>query len=526
MRSPRRPALIAGALIATLLAGCGSGTDDDEPGGGSASDEPQSGGSLTFLVPNEPAQMHPGQLGNSYAVSSAYGNAVYGQLVRTDEVTGELELGMAANLSGTPDGATWTLDLRPDLTFSDGTPLDAGAVKFNWDQLKAPGVATGSNLGPALTIASTAVVDADTLEIVLAKPTGQFGQTIAASALNWIGSPTAMADSAAFSSAPVGAGPFVVESWRRGGEMVLARNPDYYDAPRPYLDELVLRADNDGSRRLTVLQAGEVDLVVGTDASTAHEAEESGLLVERAAINGVNYVMFNQSTAPFDDPRAREAVVLAVDPELINQAMSQGRGEVPEGLFASSSPFHEEDLTFPDHDAERAQELFDELAAEGRPVTMNLLATPAADSQAIVGSIQTQLRAFDNVEIETETLDQAAWLTQLLQGTWEASVFGAPFIDPEPVLRNNFHSQSRANFARIADPALDAALDSGALSQDPEERRDAYRTAQERIIELDALIAYSRPPISYLSSPDVGGHDFYGQGSTPVDTLWLRDPDA
>jgi peptide/nickel transport system substrate-binding protein len=518
----RRGLAVVAVLGAVVVAGCGGGGAATGAAATGPTGEPRSGGSLTLIMPNEGTNLDPAQLNNVYTHGSAYGNALYGQLFTNDPVTGELLPGMAESIE-TADGTNYTLKLRPGLEFSDGTPLDAAAVKFNWDRMHDPKTALAVNLSTASSVATTTAVDATTLTFVLARPSAQFGQDIVNSALTFIGSPTALAEGPeAFTANPVGAGPFVLKSWTRGDKMVLARNPTFYDAPRPYLDELVIRTDPDMGRRLQTLQAGEVDAVMGTTDEHNRIATESGLLVTREPLNGTNMLIFNLAKPPFDDLRARQAVFAAVDLEMVNQTVYAGDATVPATLMGEGSPFYDPALTFPTPDKARAQQLFDELAAEGKPVEFTLLTTLAGDANKIAQSFQAQLQAFPGVTVQVESLEQTAWFTRLASNDFGASVYGVLLVDPEPQLGRLVGSDSPSNFGKFNDPETDAAIAVGRTSTDPEARVQAYRTVQQRIIEQLPFIGYARPPVALVSNPDVGGVTFYGGGSPRVDTLWIE----
>ena len=254
----RRSTLLAAALAASLaLAGCGG---DDGGGGGTegsgeqASGDPIEGGSLTYVAVSEPANLDPASLSNSLVTQSVYGNALYGQLL---EITpeGEVEYGMIENLEN-QDNTTWIVTLREGLTFTDGTPLDAEALKFNWDRSKDRSVAHSQTVASASAIASTTVVDERTLEVTMVKPTAHLESLLMS--LNFVGSPTALAAGPeAFTANPVGAGPFTLESWTRQDRMVLTKNDDYW-GEEVTVDEVEFRYITEPAAALTELQNGEV----------------------------------------------------------------------------------------------------------------------------------------------------------------------------------------------------------------------------------------------------------------------------
>ncbi|WP_242424970.1 ABC transporter substrate-binding protein, partial [Frankia sp. EI5c] len=164
----------------------------------------------------------------------------------------ELEYRLATSLTS-EDSLTWTLKLRPDLKFSDGTPLDAAAVRDNWTLLadparKSPSAAIAQRIGPLT------AVDATTLRITLKESDGQFPRLVAQTALTFIGSPTALRERGDdFRTAPVGAGAYTVTEWLRNDHITLARNPS--SSVRAHLDTIVVRSVPDETQRYNTLLA-------------------------------------------------------------------------------------------------------------------------------------------------------------------------------------------------------------------------------------------------------------------------------
>ncbi|MBX6389812.1 MAG: ABC transporter substrate-binding protein [Frankia sp.] len=532
MRTIRRRVAVRAAALAALaslaLVACGGGGDSgDSTGGGgtapaqAASGPPQSGGTLRLVASTEPATLDPASFYNSYALTGVYGNALFGQLFNSDQTTGELSPGFAESLT-TEDNVTYTLKLREGLKFTDGTAFDAEAVKFNWERTKDPTVALSLNVSAAAVIGTMTVVDPVTLQFTVAQPTAHIGQNIVASALNWIASPTALAaGQEAFNSNPVGAGPFILEEWRRGDRLILTRNPDYYDDPRPYLDGLEIRAAPDMNTRLQTLQTGGADVVISTTKEAEADAAEGGFVVTDPQLDGMTTIMFNLTKPPFDDLRARQAMFAAIDLELVQDAAFEGLGEIPTTLFREKSPFYTPELTFPKPDREKAQALFDELAADGKPVDFTMIIPQSTESSRVAEAMQAQLESFSNVNMEIETNDQATWFRRLAAGEYGASIYGWITIDPEPPLSRLLSTGAPGNLSKYSDPEVDKALEAGRTTTDVDARRAAYRTVQERLIETLPFMPYLRTVGAVLSTTKVGGIETYGQGSVRMDTLWL-----
>lgn len=519
-RRNRVTALLAAVFSATLVLSACGGSGGGVAGSSATADagDPVAGGNGRVYQVSEPRSLDPAALSNNWANYGILGNALYGTLMVNDTETFDIEYKMAEDFSTTDGGKTFTLKLRPGLQFSDGTPLDAAAVKFNWDRMREPGLGTTSQRY-AVMIADNTVVDPTTLKVTLAETNPHFGQAVTVSVLNWIASPIALArDRAAFDEAPVGAGPFTLTRWARQDVMELAKNPNYWDAPKPYLDTLTLRSSADTNQRYNTISTGGADLSPETSWQTLAKAEETGLQTDVAPMGGGQYLAFNFRRAPFDDERARRAVALAVDVDALNVAVSNGAAEIPRTLFAESSPFYS-DISLQETNKEEAQRLFDELAAEGKPLSFTFTAFQAVRSTA--EAVQAQLSAFDNVEMKVDVVESTAGQQIQAERNFEMFVTAALVQDPDSDLWNMFHQDAVQNFTGIKDQELSDALDAGRVAESESDRKAAYEIVQERLAATTPGVWYSRVPTSMIASQDIHGLALYGYGSLLPEELWL-----
>ncbi len=522
-------AVFSAALVLTACGGAGGGTAGSSTSGSSTSGsgadvgDPVAGGVGRIYQVSEPRSLDPAAMANNWANYGFLGNALYGTLMVNDTETFEIEYKMAEDFSTTDGGKTFTLKLQPDLKFSDGSPLDAAAVKFNWDRMREPGLGTTSQRY-AVQIADNTVLDPATLKVTLVEPNPHFGQIVTVSVLNWIASPAALAqDRAAFDAAPIGAGPFTLTKWTRQNTIELAKNPAYWDAPKPYLDTLTLRSSADTNQRYNTLTTGGVDLTVETSWETLAKAEDAGLTTDIAPMGGGQYIAFNFRRAPFDDERARRAVALAVDVDAFNVAVSNGKAEIPQTLFPESSPFYSDISLQSTGDKEEAQRLFDELAAEGKPVSFTFTAFQSSEATSAAEAVQAQLSAFDNVDVKVDVVESTVGQQLSAAKDFDMIVSAVLVQEPDSDLWNLFHQAAPANFTGIKDQALSDALDAGRVSESQEERKVAYDIVQERFAATVPGIWYARVPTSVVAGSNVHGVQLYGFGSALPEELWISE---
>ncbi|MEX5631596.1 ABC transporter substrate-binding protein [Parafrankia sp. FMc2] len=516
-------ALVCSAALA--LGACGGGSDDtsgnaDTSSSSGAAGQPVPGGEARILALSDPTSLDPALLGNAAPIAAVVGNALYGTLMIDDD-SGKTEFRMAESFETTDEGTTFTLKLRSGLTFSDGTPFNAEAVKFNWDRNKDPAVRS-VNIAEASLIASTEVVDDLTLKVTMTTPVPAFAGAVVNSVLNWIGSPAALqAGSTAFDEKPIGAGPFTLESWTRQADLKLVKNPKYYDAPKPYLDSLVVRAVSDASQRFNTVSSGGADIAIDSNPVNIDKANTADLSVNVESLNGGFFMALNTRRAPFDDVRARQAFNAAVDLEAANLAVYNGTAEIPETLFTDKSALYE-DIPLHTTDPAKAKRLFDELAAEGKPVKFSFSTFPSTENRSLAENIQAQLAPYENVDVEVKVVDFAQIPALRANFDFDILVSSAFFRSPDPRLTTAFAGDSPANLSGINDQQLTDALRAGRAAATDADRKAAYSTVQKRLAELSPVLYYTRATFSAYGGTDVGGLRQYGSGSLLPEEVWIK----
>lgn len=514
-----RIGLVSFAAAAALALTACSGSDGGGEGSTGASGDPVDGGTMRIVQVSDPRSLDPTAMVNASTSQPLVGNSLYGTLVVDDPETGFFKPSMTD--WSTPDGGTtWEVEIQPDIMFSDGTPLDAEAIVYNFKRHQDP--ANGSTYAAiAQHITKFDVKDPQHLTITLDAPNAWYPHGLTPTSLNWVASPTALAKGRdAFDKAPVGAGPFLLDEWRRGASMTFKRNPDFWTDGKPHLDEFTMTLGVDPAQRVNTLRSGGADLVLGSDVTASADAEAAGLNVVRQVVNGGQTGPMLTSKPPFDDIRAREAFSKAIDPEQVNQAVYDGKATVIDSLFSEGTPFHTDEV-LPEYDPDRAQELFDELAAEGKPLDFTLLVSTGGSAPEIAEAIQAQIRSYDNVEMDVETVDAATQIGRVVSGGFQATLSGVSFNDPEAAVFEWYHSGGLFNLSQIKDPTIDETLETGRTESEEAARKEGYTAFEKRAKELYLNLWLFRGDTSVYTSDDVGGVSFYGLGSLIPEDLWI-----
>jgi peptide/nickel transport system substrate-binding protein len=480
------------------------------------------GGTITFIEGGDINTLDNAKMVTANGNQGPIGDAIYGTLLWYDSTTGKLHSTMADSLT-TKDGITWVLKLKPNLKFTDGTPLDAAAVKFNWERYKDPLLGSPAR-GAANAIAGLTIVDSQTLNIALAKANFSWPTLFGFYALNWIGSPTAIQNLGAdWGKKPVGAGPFMIQSYTPGQGAVLVRNPNYYDKALPYLDQINLTVNPDFLQGIATVAAGQAQAVVMSARNGAAQARQQGLGAVALTMGGGPTLTFNTKKAPFNDLTARKAVSLAIDPNVINQSVFNGNDQPALNMFAPGTLYYDKSITLPVNikggvNAD-AQKLFDQYAAaNGGPLKFTISRPPAVTASAAAQSIQTQLASYKNVTVALESLDTATYLKKLTSSDFEGIIAGGNG-DPEPGLTELLLSNGSNQWGGFSNADIDNVINDARATSDVKARKADYTKLQQLFNENVPVVFTNHLTYGIAFDKKIVGWQLFGQGVPLMDTI-------
>lgn len=507
-------------LAALLVAACSSSSTSSSPPSVQQSTgvvKAKTGGQAVYTVTSVLSNLDPAiQLPYSFTASPAM-NAVYGNLMY--EITGsnKITMGFLKSFSTDDDGKTWTAVLRPGLKFSDNTPLDAAAIEYNIKRDADP--STGS---PFLKVAKSLqlkVVDATTLQITLPKPNLSFDWIFLAD-FSYVGSPTAMkAAGSTFGTKPVGAGPFMVQGGVAGQSQVMVRNPNYalYAPGQPYLDKLTFQAIPDYPHQAAALGAGQAQLAYATGQNGVNQLKSvpnTNLLPFEPG--GGQVFLFNATKPPFNDVRARQAVCYALDRASIGSAMASGSPPA-RNLFSPDSPFYDKKYDFPAQDKDKAQQLFDELAADGKPLKFTYLEySTFPDAVNAANLLVAQLSKYKNVKVTLKGEPNQQAISDMHTGNFEMGTDSVYIENPIPDVTERFRTGGGTNFEGWSDPKVDAAIEQLEQTTDQAEQKAAWATIQDEINTQCPAYFGAASRVAFASSNKLVNVQTVGYGHAPL----------
>jgi peptide/nickel transport system substrate-binding protein len=499
----------ATALAAALvLAGCAPATTTPESGTDAGT--PVAGGTLVYASGDaEPDCLDP-HVGGNYPqalVSSQYLETLY-----TKDADGNLGPWLAEDSTVSADGLTRTVKVREGISFTDGTPLTAEAVKANFEHLLDPKTASSTGFLALGKIDSMKAIDEATLELKLKTPDNSLLESFS---MPWVSiqSPVALKRSQEENcGAPVGTGPFKVESWKKQDAVNMVRNEDYVQPVATpghegaaYLDGITWRFIPEAATRYAALQAGEVQIIDNAQPDTiAAAAKSQGIEHLDAPRPGAsNRIELNSSKAPFNDALVREAFIHAVNVNAGIDSLFFGTAPRSYSPLSSVEPLAYSAESLFGYDPAKAAELLDaagwtERDSEGYRIKDGerlSLTFPVSTSQSIPAeqSLFEQLQATakeSGIEVKINLLDLSSWYGELFKNNY--NLVSAPYTKVGPsVLSILFHSDSTipapsgyfANLSQVKDPSLDALLETAGSTEDEAQRKDLYAQAQKLVLE-------------------------------------------
>lgn len=415
------------------------------------------------------------------SVSSNVTYQIYETLFTQDPETLEAKPLLAKSYE-TPDDNTWVIHLKEDIKFHDGTPFNAEAVKYTFEQIKDPERAAprASLLEP---ISSIEVRDEYTVVLKTDEPYGPMlaalSHTNAA-----IVSPTADKEGD-INKEPVGTGPFVFEEWVEGDHITLKRNEDYWKEPAS-LEKVTFKVVPETSTAISMLETGEVQFIDALPSDQLPRIESlKGVEVQKSEGTRVSYLGFNMDKAPFNELKFRQAVAYGVNQEAyvkqLNGLGTHNESVIGPKVFGYNEKAKEASYSY---DKEKASQLIEENGYSGQTVT--LLTANRDNYMKMAEIVQAQLTEI-GLDVEIETMEWATFLETGRKGNYEMTFLGwaNSTADGSELLYPNLHSDNigSSNFSRYSNDAFDKLVEESRETVDQDVRKEKLHEANVMAIK-------------------------------------------
>ena len=509
-------------VLATVAAACG---DDDDAGGAGTPEGGDTSEEAADFDPNGVLRYGVSLSGQGvsgrlapFASTSVCDVLVmapiYDTLTHTNPLNGELEPGLAEAWE-VVDERTVEVTLREGVTFHDGSPFDAEAVKAGLERNAAPDAAqTGASL---TAIDSIEAVDDLTVRINLSEPVAGSIPAILSGREGMIVAPSALETA---DTEPVGAGPFRLTEHQPGQQLTYEKNEDYWNADEVHLAGVELVESEAGPPTTNALLAGEIDMAqISPDLLGGLEGDPNIEIAEQPA-RSYYKLNWNLAEPPFDNLQFRQAINHAIDREAVLAAVFEGMGSVAWGPFPEDFYGYSPDVEgVYDYDPEEAQRLLEESGVDDPSFTAFVPPTPVFTRFAEV--IQAQLA---EVGIDVEYVQSTDIVQDYFtdKGQPATVILWPPRPDPVDTLRVQFTPGNFNNLGEYSNDELNGLVDQILATDDQDERQPLFQDGAQIVVDeaLDLPVAYA--PLLHAARSNVGGEVVQNENCQGVDFTKLQ----
>ncbi len=422
---------------------------------------------------------------------------------------------LATGYEFSADNLSLTIDIRDGVVFHDGTSLDAEAVKYNLDRAKNfPGSNRASEIEQ---LESVEVVDENTVRLAMSQPFAPILAQLADRAGMMVSPTAAEAAGENFGNAPVCAGPFSFVERVAQDRIVVERFENYWDAGSITLEQIIFLPIPDTSVRLANLQAGDLEMIE-RPAPTDLEAIRSDPNLELPTAPSLGYqgLTINLSNPePLDTPLAsspqvREALELALDRSVINQAVFNGEYIVGNQAVPPSSLWYNEDYPVPERNVEQAQALLQEAGFERVAFEMMV----GNDPQSVrLGEVIQALGTEAGFDISLRATEFASALDFQEAGDYEVFQVGwSGRLDPDGNIHQYNTCDGALNENGFCNKEVDALLNEARSVVDPAERKALYNQAGELYLPNRHIIYLYHQNLFFPHVAALTGFEAYPDG--------------
>ena len=445
-------------------------------------------------------------------------------LVKQD-LSGNPAPGLAETWSVSDDGTVLTFTLREGIKFSNGRDITTEDVKYSFERLLNPETAAptafmftpiaGSEAfqnGEADEVSGIHIIDDRTIEFTLSYPEWTMMKRFALPP-GFIIAREGVEAAENFGREPLGAGPFVLDSWESGVRMAGSRNPNYYEEDKPFVDGFEISFGVEPSVGVLRMEAGEADVSLDFIASADYprlvdDPVLSPRILTLAAFPEVDYVILNTNREPFTDVRVRQALNMAVDRERLMQLFS-GRAVIANGFIPTGVGGDNTELAPPTYDADGARAL---LAEAGQPDGFSAQMVSSTDPDALAAS-QAVIADWANigVQVELTSLENAQFLDVIINQGQEWDMINTQwymdYVDPsdnyEPLIKCGVGDNWSYNWVHHCSEESDALFQAANLVPPGDDRWAAFAALEAQVQEVMPNIWLQHRRIFYFTSERV-----------------------
>jgi peptide/nickel transport system substrate-binding protein len=496
LTSLKRGAFVAGALAAGFLL---AGVDPVDAA-------PKKGGKLRIAILADIGGFDSLKIPITGRQRAFVMQAIHENLFDMDPETFKIIPRTGLKAEASDDFKRWRVTLRQGVKYSNGEEMTSADYKAHFDRLlnsKKFGNRFRGTLGPRLDhveAPSKYVVD-----FVFSEPSPGWETIMTLNDLVWWVRPKsyldANKDKKTFNNNTVGAGPYMLKTWRRSSSIVLAKNPNYWDKANQHVDEIHLQIINQQLSRMQALQAGQMDFLWLPPALALVAKKDKRL----RHVTGPSFfaglgIGFNQGKPPFDDIRVRKALVHSLDRDLIGSVITKVPEKAPTHMYSAEHPWACKGIEFPKYDVAKAKALLKEY---GKPIKTTLNIVALRDLIRVGEAYQAYWKEA-GIEVAVKPGGRGPkWGRAVASGKFDFWWHNYQANNDPSLVGMIFHSKSRANLMKINDPEIDAAIAKVKAARGRTDRHKASCDFQRLLVKQVRILPWEQRGVTVVFQPYV-----------------------
>lgn len=456
------------------------------------------------------------------------GRIVYTSLCdKLVDITPDLEIipQLATGWTWSDDGKVLTMDLREGVTFHDGTPFDAEAVKANIERSKT--LPESRRKSEVKSIEGVEVSGPLQVKISLASPDATLLAQFADRAGMMVSPTAAEAAGADFGNNPVCSGPFKFVERVQQDRIVLSKFDDYWNKDAINFDTVTFLPIPDTTVRLANLRSGDIDMLERLAATDVASVKgDANLGFAEAVSLGYQGITVNLNNGekgdnPFgNEPKIRQAFSLSLDRDAINQVVFEGAFAPGNQPFPPTSPWYDKDYPVPARDVEKAKALLKEAGYDSLDVEVQVANNPV---QTQMMQVVQSMAAEAGFNVKLKSMEFASLLADQSAGNYQASQVGwSGRVDPDGNIHQFMTCKGGINDSKVCIPEVDKLLDEARQSNDTATRKAKYDAARDILINELPIVYLYHPTWIWALSGKLEGFNAYPDGMIRLENVKFK----
>lgn len=519
----KKPALACTAVIlgmAMLVTACSSG--GASPESTSAASDPHPGGDVTMARQSDVESLDPVVPSDNFSIWTS--GLIFDTLVVSSNDGKKLLPSLAESWKVNDAGTEYTFKLRDGVKFTNDQPVTSDDVVWSLKRAFGSDSVTYGFMDPSAVVtapdAKTVVITVDHVFAPLLSVLALYSSAVIPKDFGGL-------TEEAFSTKPIGSGPYMLAEWTRGQQMKLTKNTHYWKSGQPYLNSITFTAVPNDNTRLLQLQGKQIQVdEFPAYSSVATLKQTPGIKVGLFPSSSTEFMLLNNTKAPFNDVHVRRAIAHMVDKAAMSKAIFYGLVEPATSYLNPLIKGHDPEIKSLAYDVDAAKkEMAQSTVPKGFDTTI-LVVSGEVDRAAVAQIMQKSLSKI-GINAKIQTVDQSGKIA-----AFEAKNYDIGFISFTTDIMDSSQTARRADgrpgvstaaYSYWLDSRVGPLLDGAKLTLDENKRIDMYKEVGAIVNEETPFVTMFYLPAAYAFSDKLHGFESTATGYYTLATAWLDE---